>query len=90
MVFLCFFFFFDSKKWIYLERNTLHGQSVGHLRRGEKAPAYGVVSFYRLMSGRSSPAISGRGGDFQELDHCPRFNPYGQSWNCRGACGRVI
>ena len=22
-----------SKKWIYLERNTLHRQSVGHLRR---------------------------------------------------------
>ena len=24
-----------AKKLIYLERNTLHRQSVGHLRRGE-------------------------------------------------------
>ena len=29
------------------------------------------------MSGRSIPAISGRGGDFQELGHCPLFDPYG-------------
>ena len=36
-----------GKKWIYLERNTLHRQSVGHLRRQE-APKYGVVSFYGL------------------------------------------
>ena len=36
-----------GKKWIYLERYTLHRQSVGHLRRRE-APKYGVVSFYGL------------------------------------------
>ena len=34
-----------GKKWIYLERNTLHRQSVGHLRKKE-APKYGMLSFY--------------------------------------------
>ena len=29
------------------------------------------------MSGRSIPAISGRGGDFQELGHRPLFDPHG-------------
>ncbi|XP_066892023.1 transmembrane protein 150C isoform X1 [Kogia breviceps] len=38
---------FLGKKWIYLERNTLHRQSVGHLR-SQKAPGYRVVSFYGL------------------------------------------
>ena len=28
-----------GKKWIYLERNTLHRCSVGHLRRRERPPA---------------------------------------------------
>ena len=42
------------------------------------------------MSGRSIPAILGRDGDFQELGHRPLFDPYGQSWNCHGACGCVI
>ena len=37
-----------GKKWIYLERTTLHGQSVGHLRRQEWAPKYGMVRFYGL------------------------------------------
>ena len=36
-----------GKKWIYLERDTLHRQNVGHLRRRE-ALKYGVVSFYAL------------------------------------------
>ena len=36
-----------GEKWNYLERNALHRQSIGHLRRQE-APAYGVVSFYGL------------------------------------------
>ena len=36
-----------GRKWIDLERNTLHRQSVGHLRRRE-APKYGMVSFYGL------------------------------------------
>ena len=30
-----------GKKWIYLERNTLHRQSVGHLGRREQS--HGVV-----------------------------------------------
>ena len=30
------------------------------------------------MSGRSIPAILGRGRDFQELGHCPLFDPYGR------------
>ena len=29
------------------------------------------------MSGRSIPATSGRGRDFQELGHHPFFDPYG-------------
>ena len=36
-----------SKKWIYLEGNTLHRQSVGHLRRRETLK-YGMISFYGL------------------------------------------
>ena len=36
-----------GKNQIYLERNTLHRQSVGHLGRQE-ALKYGVVSFYKL------------------------------------------
>ena len=28
-----------GKKWIYLERNTLHRQNVGHVRRREMSPA---------------------------------------------------
>ena len=30
---LFYLFIFLGKKWIYLEKNTLHRQSVGHLRR---------------------------------------------------------
>ena len=33
-----------GKKWIYLERNTLHRHGVGHFRRLE-ALKYGVVGF---------------------------------------------
>ena len=36
-----------GKKWIYLERNTFHRQSVVHLRRRE-ALKYGMVGFYGL------------------------------------------
>ena len=43
------FFFSLGKKWIYLERNTLHRQSVGHLRRSDP-PKYGVASFYGLSN----------------------------------------
>ena len=34
-----------GKKWIYLERNTLRRQSVGHLRRGEWHQGMGVGHF---------------------------------------------
>ena len=33
-----------GKKWIHLERNTLHRQSVGHLGKQEQHP---VHRFYR-------------------------------------------
>ena len=32
-------------KWIYLERNTLHRQSVGHLRRREQPQGMGLSLF---------------------------------------------
>ena len=35
-----------GKKWIYLERNTLHRQ-CGPSQKVRKAPGYGVVSYYR-------------------------------------------
>ena len=36
-----------GEEWIYLERNTLYIQTVGHVRRLE-TPKYGVISFYGL------------------------------------------
>ena len=41
-----------GNKWIYIERNTLHRQSVGYLRRRQSTGVlkYGVVSFYRLSN----------------------------------------
>ena len=41
-----------GNKWIYIERNTLHRQSVGYLRRRQSTRVlkYGVVSFYRLSN----------------------------------------
>ena len=36
-----------GKKWIYLERNTLHRQECGPSQKARAAPGYGVVSFYR-------------------------------------------
>ena len=38
-----------DKKWNYLERNTLHRQSVGHLGRWE-ALKYSLLSFYGLSN----------------------------------------
>ena len=35
-----------GKKWIYLERNTLPRQSVGHLRRGERPRAFIFKSLF--------------------------------------------
>ena len=34
-----------GKKWVYLERNTLHRQSVGHLRRQERHQRMGLSVF---------------------------------------------
>ena len=34
-----------GKKWIYLERNTPHRQSVGHLRRQEQPQGMGLSVF---------------------------------------------
>ena len=42
------------------------------------------------MSRRNIPAILGKGGDFQELGHCPLSDLSGGPWNGRGACGYVI
>ena len=36
-----------DKKWLYLERNTLQRQSVGHLRRQEWHQGMEVASFCR-------------------------------------------
>ena len=36
-----------GKKWIYLERNTLHRQSVGRLRRREWPQGMGLSVFNR-------------------------------------------
>ena len=45
-----------GKKWIHLERNTLHRQSLDHLRRWE-ALRNGVVSFYGWSTGSSVHGI---------------------------------
>ena len=37
-----------GKKWTYLERNTLHRQSVGHLRRWEQPQGTGLSVFIRV------------------------------------------
>ena len=94
MYFLPSFFFFWSKKWIYLERITPHRQSVGPHRRQE-ALEYGVVSSYGLgnftgwrMGGWFQ--LFWKSGHFQELGHCPLFTFYGWLHNCHGAGGCVI
>ena len=37
-----------GKKWIYLERNTLHRQNVGRCRGRRAASKLGADSFYGL------------------------------------------
>ena len=37
-----------GKKWIYLERNTLHRKEQGPSRKATVAPGYGLASFYRI------------------------------------------
>ena len=70
-----------GKKWTYLERNTVHRQSVGHLRRQE-VPQNGVVSFYGLgnfiglMSGRTIPTISGEGAGISRNWATAHFLPF--------------
>ena len=65
---------------LFREKHTPQTE-CGPSQKVRKAPRYEVVSFYRngqfhrLMNGRSSPAILGRGGDFQELGHRPLFDP---------------
>ena len=56
-----------GKKWIYLERNTLHRQSVGHLS------FYRGGYFHRLTSGRSIAAILGKGWGFPGIRSPPTF-----------------
>ena len=40
------------KKWIYLERNTLYRQNMGHLRMQE-TPKYGIVLWYAADAAKS-------------------------------------
>ncbi|XP_066897802.1 uncharacterized protein [Kogia breviceps] len=44
------------KKWIYLERNTLHRQSVDHLRRG---PSLDNSALFSSCHGHPSPLLCG-------------------------------
>ena len=77
MIFFFFFFWMLSfkqvigKKCIYLGRNTLRRQSVGHLRRWETeiVDFYGLGNFIGKWVGGLFQLFWGRGRDFQELDH---------------------
>ena len=66
-----------GKKWIYLERYTLH--RVWAISQARAAPWYGVVSFYRggyfhrLMNGRNIPATLGKGWGFPGIGPPPTF-----------------
>ena len=83
----------DSKKWVCLERNTLHGVWAISRRR-ERASKYGVISFYGLGNfiglwvGGLFQLFRGGGWDFQELGHHPLFGLCGQpqSWHGAGGC----
>ena len=75
---ILFFFFWMlsfkqviGKKCIYLGRNTLRRQSVGHLRRWETeiVDFYGLGNFIGKWVGGLFQLFWGRGRDFQELDH---------------------
>ena len=52
------FFFFLGKNWIYLERNTLHRQSVGHLRRREQPRTKLLTMAFKALSALPCPASS--------------------------------
>ena len=84
-----------GKKWIYLERNTLHKPNVSHVRRREIDPKIwsglflcAEEYFHRLISGRIIPTILGKGGDFQELGHGQllAFNGWPQICHGTGEC----
>ena len=68
-----------GKKWIYLGKNTLHTQSVNHLRRPEWYQDMGLSVFIEVgnYTGRRVGGVlqlfGERGEDFQELGHCPHF-----------------
>ena len=47
-----------DKKWNYLERNTLHRQSVGHLRRREQPRAKILTMAFKALSALPCPASS--------------------------------
>ena len=79
-----------GKKWIYLERNALHRQSVG-ISEGERGTRVwglsvftGVGNFIGNEWEECSSYFWGeRGGDFQELGHSPLFDRCGSlelSW----------
>ena len=76
MIFFFFFFFWMlcfkqviGKKWIYLERNILRRQSVGHLGMWETEIVgfYGLGNFIGKSVGGLFQLFGGRGRDFQEL-----------------------
>ena len=76
-----------GKKWIYLERNTFHRQSIGHYR---KWVWWWKVAWLVFMGWVISYAILGKGGDFQELGHCPLLGLLTVPWNCLGASECVL
>ena len=83
-----------GKKWIYsgTERSTLHRVWAV----ANAATKCGLVSFYRLGNficwtvGGLFQLFLGRGGDFQDLDHCPLLGVLTVPWNCHGTSGCVI
>jgi len=75
-----------GKKWIYLHRNTLHRQSMGHCRgwvRQSRNVAWlvfmgwGLWHFIDLRCGRIIPTILEKG-----WSHHPLFGLLTVHWNC--------
>ena len=78
-----------GEKWIYLERNRLHRQSVGCHRgwvwqpqKGGMVSFYGLGIFHRLMSGRIIPAVLGKGWRFPRVGPSRNFWSFDGVWNC--------
>ena len=90
-----------GREWIYLDRNTLHRLSVGHLTRRDRASKYGMVRFYGLgnLMGHS---VGGLGRLFWGKEQgfpCSLFDllwlaselsQQNKKRNCHGAGGCVI